>query len=120
MMLLPTSAKRLIELHDCQLLHQPNLRQIKLRLEEVAIRIQCIELGIYSSPITEVCQPQTVLQRGHECCLLFAPFPNALVCNQSIGDLGEGGLNRLLVSNQCAFPASLRQSDTGSNAAARI
>ena len=112
MMLLPTSAERLVELHDRQLLLQPNPGQVEFRLEQVAIGIQCIELRVDASAITKVCQPQPVFQSGHQRCLLFAALPHALVRDQRVGHLGERGLNGLLVSNQRAFALRPRPDST--------
>src|SRR4051812_691749 len=85
MMLLPSSAERFVELHDRQLLRQPNPRQVERRLKQVTIGVQRIQLGVDSPAIAQVCQPQAVLKRSDQRCLFFTALPHALVRNQSVG-----------------------------------
>jgi hypothetical protein len=50
--LLPTSAEGFVELNYCKDLLQSKLGQVQLRLEQVAIGVQCIELRIHTSAVT--------------------------------------------------------------------
>ena len=111
--LLPTSAECFVELHDGQKFLQANAGQVELRLKEVAIGIQRIELRVDASAIAHVREAHPVFQRGHKRRLLLAALSYSLVGDQGIGDFGERGLYRLLVSNQRALPLGLRELDAG-------
>src|SRR6266478_9126231 len=61
--LTPASAQRLVELDDAQQFVKTNLRQTELCLEQVPIRVQCVELSIDAATIAYVSQPRPILQR---------------------------------------------------------
>ena len=109
--LLPSTAQRLVKLNHRKLFLEPYLRQVQLRLEQVPVGIQSVELGVYAPAIAHVGQSQPVLQRAYQRLLLFSAFPHPLVSDQGIGDLRKGGLNSLLVLHQRMFSSGSRQID---------
>ena len=59
--LLPTSAERLIKVHDGQQFLEPDLRQVQLPLEQIAIGVQRVKLRVHASAVTHIGQSQPVL-----------------------------------------------------------
>ena len=108
---LPSSAQRLVELHDAQEFLQPNLGQVQFRLKQVAIGIEGVELGIHPSAIAQVGQADPIFQGSYEQFLFFAAFADPLMRDQGIGDFLEGGLNGSLVLNQGTFAFGFGEMD---------
>src|SRR4030095_1779055 len=82
--LLPPAAQGLIKLDDTDQLIQLDLGESELRLKQVAVGIQGVELSIHAAAITYRGQPRAVLQCGNECLLLYAGFSGSLMRDQSI------------------------------------
>src|SRR5579871_3031361 len=64
--LLPTAAECLIELDHAEQLIQADLRKRKLRLKQVAIRVQSIEQGIDAAFVADVGKPLAIAERRHQ------------------------------------------------------
>ena len=64
---------------------QDGAREVKLRLEQIAIRIERVELGVDAATVAEIGEPETVLQGRHERFLLAAALADALISDQRVG-----------------------------------
>ncbi len=82
--LLPAAAQSLVELHDAQKFAQTDLRERQLRLEKIAVGVECVELRIHASAIAHVGEPRAILQRGDQTLLLNAALAGSLMRDQCV------------------------------------
>src|SRR5580658_7600005 len=83
-LLLPSAAKRLVELDHSQKLLKTQLCKIELCLKQVPISIKGIKLGVDTAVVTKVSETKAILQRGDEQFLLLAALPNTGARDQGI------------------------------------
>ena len=93
----PPTAQGFIKLDDAQDFFKTQARKIKLSLEQIAVRIQRVELRVDSAAVSEIRQSQTALQCCEERFLLRATFMQALMGDQGVGGFGECSLDCLFV-----------------------
>src|SRR5260370_19548180 len=86
---------------------ETNLRKIELCLDQVAIGVERIELGVDPALVTHVRKPRPILERCNQRLLLETAFTHALMCDQRIRNVGERRLNGLLILDERAFPLRL-------------
>ena len=79
--LTPAPAQSLIQLDHAQQLVQPDLPQIQLRLEQIAIGVERIELGIHTPGISCVRQAFPILKSCDQRLLLHSALSHPLVSN---------------------------------------
>ena len=98
--LLPAASKRLIELHKALIFVTPRLRQSELGIVERALTIEDLEIGGDASPVARKREVYRVLQVVDSFSLANPHLMIFLISDQGIGDITEGPLDGLLVSNQ--------------------
>jgi hypothetical protein len=76
--LLPSSTESPVKLDHAQQLVETNLRQSELRLEQISIRVEGIELRRHSALRTQVSQALPILQRCDQHLLLEPAFAHSL------------------------------------------
>src|SRR5260370_33304351 len=94
---LPAAAQRLIELDHADQFVQPDLRESELRLEQVAIRVEGIQLSVNAAAITNIGQPRSVLKRSHQRFLLHAALSQSLMRDQRARHFCERTFNPFCV-----------------------
>src|SRR5258705_11816620 len=82
--LLPAAAEGLIELHYTQKLAQTDLRERQLRLEKIAVGVECVQLGIHAPAVPHIGEARTILQRRDESFLLQPALAGSLMRDQCV------------------------------------
>src|SRR5579871_3047691 len=108
-LLIPASAQRLVQLDNAQQFVQANLRETQLRLEQIAVGVEGVELRIDAALITHIRQPLPILQRGDQRLLFLAALADALVRDQRVRNVCERRLNRFLILDERSFALRLRE-----------
>src|SRR5471030_2909741 len=83
--LAPAAAQRAIELHHGHAFLQAQLRQSELAVEEVALRVQHLEVAIQAAAIAQFRESYGVFQRVHQLLLLAALLPQTVETDQGVG-----------------------------------
>ena len=116
---LPTTAERLVQLDYAQQFVQPNLPEIQFRLEQIAIGVERIELGIHTAGISCIRQAFPIFESRDQRLLRNTAFSHPLVSNQGVRHFCKRGLDRLLILNERAVSLGLRESDVRSQTSGR-
>ena len=80
--LLPTAAKRSIQLHYREALGQAQLCQPEFTREKSTLRVQYLQVTVKTAFIPQIRQPNRVLQGFNELLLLIALFANPPIPNE--------------------------------------
>src|SRR5260370_28387938 len=116
---LPPAAECLIELDYAQQLVQPDLPEVQLRLEQIAVGVKRIELGIHTADISCIRLPFPIFKSCDQRLLLHSALPHSLVSNQGVRYFGEGSLDGLLILTERTISLGFRQSYVGTETAGR-
>ena len=98
--LLPTTAKRPIELYETLVLVAPRRCQSEFRCKERPLAVQHFEISSRTTLVAHDGEADRLLQIFHELLLANSHLVKFLIADQGIGHISKGVLNCLLVSNQ--------------------
>src|SRR5882762_9301017 len=98
--LLPTAAKRPIELYETLVLVASRRRQSELRSKKRPLTVQHFEISGGTTLVAHDGEADRLLQIFHDLFLANSHLMKFLICDQGIGHISEGVLNGLLVSDQ--------------------
>src|SRR5579872_6968580 len=107
--LLPAAAESLIELHYAQNLAQSDLCERQLRLEEIAVGVECVQLRVHTSAIPHIGKASAILERRDQTFLLKAALAGSLMRDQCVRDFAERSLNGFFILYERANALGLRE-----------
>ena len=97
--LLPPAAQCSIQLDYAHELGVPNLGERQLRLKEIPIGVERVQLRIEAAVIADVCQTLAVPKGDDEFLLFETACARPFMRDQRIGNLTESCRNRFLIRN---------------------
>lgn len=96
-LLLPTSAKRAVQLHDGERLVLLGNNKVELSGVVVGVVGQHLNITCRTAVVSKLCQPSCILCRHGQFCFLHAEFAEFLESDQSIGYTLKCLLDSLLI-----------------------
>ncbi len=112
-LLLPAATQGIVNLHQGKHLIQPRLGKTQLVGQVIGFIGQDFEVSGRATIVTHVRQPRGVLRGGGQEFLLFSRLAGLLVGHQSVRNISERTLDRLLVRQQGLLLLCFRQPDIG-------
>src|SRR5882757_10127382 len=114
-----SSTQGLVQRHEILQAREPHGLQLLLSAIERALRIERAQVAVNAPPVAHVGQPICLLRCRHESLLSRELLIERATGDQRIGDLTEGGLNRLLVLRDRGIASELGRLEVGNVGTAR-
>src|SRR6266404_5989855 len=118
-LLFPASAERSVKLHQTLILRSARLRERELGGKKRALAIQHFEISRSTSLVAHVGEAHRFLQVCDSVLLAKPDLMEFLITDQRIGDVSEGLLNCLPVSDQRLLVLRLRRTQVSAQSSAR-